>query len=135
MLKEIFLYVSTYAIPLNMILYIYVANIRKLVISHMLPISIIGIIDIIIKKRFTIIQKILVIIYHLLFFILLLVYKPNQYKIPELLYLISLFMTIIVIFQLPFWKYEFSKKEMIITYCIIYITFLTIQSKIFKFLM
>ena len=135
MLKEIFLYVSTYVIPLNMILYIYVANIRKLVISHMLPISIIGIIDIIIKKRFTIIQKILVIIYHLLFFILLLVYKPNQYKIPELLYLVSLFIPIIVIYQLPFWKYEFSKKEMIITYCIIYITFLTIQSKIFKFLM
>ena len=135
MLKEIFLYVSTYAIPLNMILYIYVANIRKLVISHMLPISIIGIIDIIIKKRFTIIQKILVIIYHLLFFILLVVYKPNQYKIPELLYLVSLFIPIIVIYQLPFWKYEFSKKEMIITYCIIYITFLTIQSKFFKFLM
>ena len=134
-MKEIFLYVSTYVIPLNMILYIYVANIRKLVISHMLPISIIGIIDIIIKKRFTIIQKILVIIYHLLFFILLLVYKPNQYKIPELLYLVSLFIPIIVIYQLPFWKYEFSKKEMIITYCIIYITFLTIQSKIFKFLM
>lgn len=135
MLKEIFLYVSTYVIPLNMILYIYVANIRKLVISHMLPISIIGIIDIIIKKRFTIIQKLLVIIYHLLFFILLVVYKPNQYKIPELLYLVSLFIPIIVIYQLPFWKYEFSKKEMIITYCIIYITFLTIQSKIFKFLM
>ena len=69
MFKNAKLHVSTYVIPLLMVLYVLYKDLRKLIICHMLPISIIGIVEVLKKKR-TIIEKVLITIGHLLFFII-----------------------------------------------------------------
>tara|TARA_Y100000996_G_C22481725_1_gene626475 strand:- start:318 stop:725 length:408 start_codon:yes stop_codon:yes gene_type:complete len=123
MFKEAKLHVSTYVIPLLMVLYIQCKDIRKLIIYHMLPISIIGIVDVLKKKR-TIIEKISVIIGHLLFFIVVFFYKPTNYKLPKIIYPITLLIAISIIINMPTWKYLITKKHMIILYSVIYSYFI-----------
>ena len=126
MFKNAFLYISTYVIPLLMFLYIEFTNIRKLIISHMLPISIIGIIEVLLQNR-TPIEKLLIIIGHLLFFVLVIFYKPNNYKLHPLIFPLTLYIPISIIINMPIWKYEITKEQMVILYTIIYICFLSIQ--------
>ena len=109
-----------------MLLYIEFTNIRKLIISHMLPISIIGIIEVLLHNR-TPIEKLLIIIGHLLFFILVIFYKPNNYKLHPLIFTLTLCIPISIIINMPIWKYEITKVQMVILYTIIYICFLSIQ--------
>ena len=126
MFKNSFLYISTYVIPLLMLLYIQFNNIRNLIILHMLPISIIGIIEVLLQKR-TPIEKILIIIGHLLFFVLVIFYKPNNYKLHPLIFPLTLCIPISIIINMSIWKYEITKEHMVILYTIIYICFLSIQ--------
>lgn len=126
MFKNSFFYISTYVIPLLMLLYIEFTNIRKLIISHMLPISIIGIIEVLLHNR-TPIEKLLIIIGHLLFFVLVIFYKPNNYKLHPLIFTLTLCIPISIIINMPIWKYEITKVQMVILYTIIYICFLSIQ--------
>ena len=126
MFKNAFLYISTYVIPLLMILYIQYSSIRNLIICHMLPISIIGIIEVLLQNR-TPIEKLLIIIGHLLFFVLVIFYKPNNYKLHPLIFPLTLYIPISIIINMPIWKYEITKEQMVILYTIIYICFLSIQ--------
>ena len=121
------LYVSTYVIPLLIVLYIQYNHLRKLIICHMLPISIIGIIEVLKKKR-TIVEKISIIIGHLLFFIIVFFFKPTKYKLPQIIYPITLLIAIAIIINMPIWEYLITKKHMIIIYSVIYICFITIQN-------
>ncbi len=127
MFKNAKLHVSTYVIPLLMVLYVLYKDLRKLIICHMLPISIIGIVEVLKKKR-TIIEKVLITIGHLLFFIIVFFYKPTKYKLPQIIYLITLLIAVTIIINMPIWKYLITKKHMIIIYSVIYICFLTIQN-------
>ena len=121
------LYISTYVIPLLMVLYIQYKHVRKLIICHMIPISIIGIVEVLKKKR-TIIEKISIIIGHLLFFIIVFFFKPTKYKLPRIIYPITLLIAIAIIINMPIWEYLITKKHMIIIYSVIYICFLAIQN-------
>jgi len=126
MFKNALLYISTYVIPLLMFLYIQFNNIRNLIILHMLPISIIGIIEVLLHKR-TPIEKLLIIIGHLLFFVLTIFYKPNNYKLHPIILPLTLCIPIIIIINMPIWKYELTKEHIVILYTIIYICFISIQ--------
>ena len=127
MFKNAKLHISTYVIPLLMVLYVLYKDLRNLIICHMLPISIIGIVEVFKKKR-TIMEKVLITIGHLLFFIIVFFYKPTKYKLPQIIYLITLLLAITIIINMPIWKYLIPKKHMIIIYSVIYICFLAIQN-------
>ncbi len=127
MFKDSKLHVSTYIIPLLMVLYIQYDDFRKLIFSHMLPISVIGVVDAL-KKNRTILEKLFIIIGHLLFFIIVFFYKPNKYKLPKIIYPITLLIPITIIINMPIWKYLITKRQMIIIYSVIYICFLVIQN-------
>ena len=120
MFKHALKFISTYVIPALCVLYINFPNLRSLIIQHMIPISFIGITDTFFQER-TIVEKLGVILGHMIFYPIMLNYKPNNVTPLLSVQLITLLAAISIIATLPTWKYKISRAQVIAMYVTIYL--------------
>ena len=123
MLKELkkyiydnLLFICTYLIPVFVLLYIYIPNIRDKIFIHGIVIFFIGITDIYYQTN-KLWEKTLSTLFHILLIIPLL-YYPVRFISKQSIFL--LFIALFVIYILPLWAYKITKKEMILLYIILY---------------
>jgi len=119
MFKDATKFISTFLIPILSAVYITIPLLRTLIIYHMIPISIIGIVDALFQAR-SISEKIIVIFGHLIFFLLIIKFKAGSSSVDLSIYLATLICALSIILWLPVWKYTISKEQMIIMYVVIY---------------
>lgn len=120
MFKHALKFISTYVIPALCVLYINFPNLRSLIIQHMIPISFIGITDAFFQER-TVIEKLGVILGHMIFYPIMLNYKPNNVTPLLSVQLMTLLAVISIIATLPTWKYKISRAQVIVMYVTIYL--------------
>ena len=123
MFKDAFKSISTYLIPVLCVLYIHFPILRNLIIQHMIPISIIGVANAIIQER-TPFEKIMIILGHLVFYLLLVNYKPTTSDVNLSTKLVTLLISLLIISSVPIWTYELSREQTIVMYLVIYLTLL-----------
>ena len=89
----------------------------------MIPISIIGVSNAIIQER-TPFEKIMIILGHLVFYLLLVNYKPTTSDVNLSTKLVTLLISLLIISSVPIWTYELSREQTIVMYLVIYLTLL-----------
>ena len=120
MFKDASTSISTYIIPLLCVLYIQYPILRNLIIDHMVPISIIGIVNAVLQKR-TWFEKAIILCGHLIFFLLLKKYKPGAQNVGQTIKLATLLFSIAIILSIPIWTYELSRCQMVTMYSVVYL--------------
>ena len=125
MFKDATKFISTFVIPIMCAVYITVPLLRTLIVYHMIPISIIGIVDAVFQAR-SIVEKVIVIFGHLIFFLLIIKFKAGSSSLDLSIYLATLIVALSIILWLPVWKYTLSKEQMIIMYVVIYFAVMTV---------
>lgn len=125
MFKDATKFISTFLIPILCAVYITVPLLRTLIIYHMIPISIIGIVDAVFQAR-SIVEKVIVIFGHLIFFLLMIKFKAGCSILDLSIYIATLICALSIILWLPVWKYTLSKEQMIIMYVVIYFAVMTV---------
>jgi hypothetical protein len=123
MFKDASKSISTYLIPVLCVLYIQFPILRNLIILHMIPISIIGVANAVIQER-TPFEKIMIILGHLVFYLLLVNYKPTTSNVNLFAKLVTLLISLVLISSVPTWTYELSREQMIAMYLLIYLMLL-----------
>ena len=120
MFKDASTSISTYIIPILCVLYVQFPSMRNLIIDHMVPISIIGIVNAALQDR-TVIEKAIIICGHLIFYILIKNYKPGASNVSDTIKLVTLLLSISIILSIPTWTYELSRCQMVSMYSVIYL--------------
>jgi len=124
-------YLSAYALPVILLIYIFLKNTRSTLYLHFITIFTISIIDNFITND-PIWWKIFVVIYHSILILLIIFMKPD--KSYNLLSILCLFISILGIHNMKKWPYKLSKTISIIMYSLIYnfllSYFLLIQNKL-----
>ena len=115
MFRDAFKSLSTYVIPLLCGLYVQFPKLRNIVLRHMIPISVIGIVNVTIQKR-TPFEKTVILLGHLAPFLLSLVYKP----VPSADLFLTLFIALAFISFIPVWTYELSREQMMAMYVLFF---------------
>ena len=125
MFKDATKFISTFVIPILCTVYITTPLLRTLIIYHMIPISIIGIVDAAFQAR-SIVEKIIVVIGHLIFFLLMIKFNAGSSSLDLSIYIATLICALSIILWLPVWKYTLSKEQMMIMYVVIYFAVMTV---------
>ena len=112
--------ISTYAIPLLSILYLCIEKTRALLKPHLITIMILGILDAMYDYK-TSLEKILIILGHLVIIPLLLIEPPDEKSQLNILSILGVF---VIINITPYWHYKLTRNQMFYMYALLYTTLL-----------